>query len=381
MISSRSGDMHLANRTRPCDRRLLRRYAQFQPEVLEPRQLLSTTDLAGLVAAPALSASISPDASRTPAPTPYGPSQIRNAYGVNQIPAPTTPAGTVATDGTGETIAIVDAYADPNIQTDLTTFDSKEGVTGNGTLTVLNESGQTSPLPGTDPTGGWELEESLDVEWAHAIAPGADILLVEAQSPSNQDLLKAVGVANAYNTASYNMNTMTYGPVGWQQLMYPVVAVSMSWGESEFSGETSYDASTFSTPGVVYVAASGDSGVVEWPSSSPNVVAVGGTSLTVTNGAYSNETAWSGSGGGVKPVREIAHLPVQRVRQIRVRPDHSRRGVRRQSLDRSLRGVWRDDVRGGRHQRRHAAVGRHLRAGRPGAGRDQRQLLDAGFSQ
>ena len=112
----------------------------------------------------------------------------------------------------------------------------------------------------------------------HAIAPGAKIVLVEANSASFSDLTTAVQYASTMANV-----------------------VSMSWGGSEFSGETSYDASTFSTKGVVYVAASGDSGVLEWPSSSPNVVAVGGTTLTanLTTGAYSSETAWSDSGGGV----------------------------------------------------------------------------------
>ena len=94
--------------------------------------------------------------------------------------------GTAGT-GSGETIAIVDAYNDPDIQSNLNTFDSEFSLPAT-TVKVVNETGGTS-LPGTDPTGGWELEESLDVEWAHAMAPGASILLVEASSASHSDLL------------------------------------------------------------------------------------------------------------------------------------------------------------------------------------------------
>jgi subtilase family serine protease len=132
----------------------------------------------------------------------------------------------------------------------------------------------------TRTNGGWALEISLDVQWAHAIAPGANILLVEAKSSSFSDLLGAVDLA---------VNT------------YKAKVVSMSWGASDFSGENSYDYH-FSRSGVVFVAASGDSGTgTIYPSTSPYVVAVGGTSLPLdTNGnLIGSETAWNGSGGGV----------------------------------------------------------------------------------
>ena len=92
----------------------------------------------------------------------------------------TLPSEAVAGNGSGETIAIVDAYDDPNIQADLNTFDTQFGLPAT-TVTRVNETGGTS-YPASDPTGGWELEESLDVEWAHAMAPGANIMLVEASS-------------------------------------------------------------------------------------------------------------------------------------------------------------------------------------------------------
>ncbi|MDB5174643.1 MAG: pcp 3, partial [Phycisphaerales bacterium] len=136
---------------------------------------------------------------------------------------------------------------------------------------------------------GWAGEIALDVEWAHAIAPQANILLVSANSQSLGDLLTAVDYArNAPGVST----------------------VSMSWGGSEFYGQTAYD-SLFTTPaghtGVTFVAASGDSGSwwgPQWPASSPNVLSVGGTSLTLANssGAYGSETGWGGSGGGVSRV-------------------------------------------------------------------------------
>src|SRR5208337_1467923 len=136
---------------------------------------------------------------------------------------------------------------------------------------------------------GWAIEISLDVEWAHAIAPQATILLVEASSSSLTDLMNAV----YYATTTYA--TTTAG------IAAPVKAVSMSWGSSEFSTESTYDSYFTSTSGIVFFASSGDNGAgVIWPSSSPNVVSVGGTTLDVTStGALISETAWSGSGGGV----------------------------------------------------------------------------------
>jgi subtilase family serine protease len=167
-------------------------------------------------------------------------------------------------------------------------------------LTVMNQNGQVLSTNGTntnvkppsaDSSGGWELEESLDVEWAHSMAPSANILLVVANSANNSDLFGAVTTAAAQKG---------------------VVVVSMSWGMNEASGESSYD-STFvapkSNPGVVFVASSGDSGgyyplypydnAALYPSVSPYVFSVGGTSLNLTStNNYSSETAWVGGGGG-----------------------------------------------------------------------------------
>ena len=179
------------------------------------------------------------------------------------------------TGGAGTTIAIIDAYDDPTVASDLNVFSGRYG------LTPVNfvEHKMSSSI---SVDGGWALEISLDVQWAHAIAPNATILLVEATSSSDANLLSAV----SYATSQPN-----------------VVAVSMSWGGSEFSGESSLD-SYFVKSGVTFFASSGDSGAgVIWPSSSPNVVGVGGTTLNLnSDGSFNSEMGWSGSGGGLSTV-------------------------------------------------------------------------------
>ncbi len=232
-------------------------------EVLETRTLLSVAGLSAPSAAPQFT--LTPLAAA--ASVPYTPAQIRQAYGFNKL----------SYDGTGETIAIVDAYDDPKIQADLHSFDQAFG---------LPDPTFTKATPEGMPAGGhsdWDGEMDLDVEWAHAIAPKAKILLVEALSPSDADLRNAVNYAREQPG---------------------VVVVSMSWGGSEFSTELSYD-STFTTPaghaGVAFVASAGDNGAAaQWPAVSPNVLAVGGTSLTITsNGTRISETGWTSGGGGL----------------------------------------------------------------------------------
>jgi subtilase family serine protease len=183
---------------------------------------------------------------------------------------------TSSTAGAGKTIAIVDAYDDPTAEADLGVFSSQYSLpactTANGCFKKVNQTGGTS-YPRKD--SGWALEISLDVQWAHAIAPGAKILLVEASSNSFANLLAAEDYAKS--NAQY---------------------VSNSWGGSEFSGESSYD-SHFVQSGVSFFVSSGDAGLpAEYPSASPNVISVGGTTLHFSGGAFSSETGWSGSGGG-----------------------------------------------------------------------------------
>jgi len=209
----------------------------------------------------------------TTGPTGYSPSQISQAYGFASVSF-----GGTAANGSGTTIAIVDAFDDPNIANDLKQFDAAFGLP-DPVFTKVNQTGGAT-MPKAD--AGWASEIALDVEWAHAIAPGASILLVEANSNSLADLMAAVNYAR--NQPG-------------------VVAVSMSWGGGEFSGETAYD-SSFTTPaghaGVTFFASSGDTGApTSYPSASPNVVSVGGTSLFLSGSTYSSESGWSGSGGGI----------------------------------------------------------------------------------
>jgi subtilase family serine protease len=238
-----------------------RRKCIFEP--LETRSMLSANGLSDIMASPLAQAVVNVSA-------PYTPAEIRQAYGFSSISA----------NGAGQTIAIVDAYDDPNVWSDLQNFDRTYGLS-DPVFQKVNQNGSQTQLPSAN--SGWGLEIALDVEWAHAVAPAAKILLVEANSNYLTDLLAAVDYASSVSKV-----------------------VSMSWGASEFSSETSFD-SHFSAqlhPGVTFIASSGDSGGrTIWPSVSPNVLSVGGTSLTIVssaNGVYSvgSETSWSGSGGG-----------------------------------------------------------------------------------
>ncbi len=203
----------------------------------------------------------------TTGPTGLSPAQIASAYGFS----------TSASAGAGKTIAIVDAYNDPTAEADLGVFSSQFGLpactTANGCFKKVNQTGGTS-LPRTN--AGWALEISLDIQWAHAVAPGAKILLVEATSASTSNLMTAEDYARG-------------------QAQY----VTNSWGGSEFSGEKSYD-SHFKQTGVSFFVSAGDAGLpAEWPSASPNVISVGGTTLHFnSSGAVTSETGWSSGGGG-----------------------------------------------------------------------------------
>ena len=213
----------------------------------------------------------------------YTPTQMQDAYEINQI---TFGGGTIQGNGAGETIAIVDAYDAPTINSDLAAFDTHFGLAAPPSFSVVSQTGSTT-LPGTDPTGpgtgnSWAAEQSLDVEWSHALAPDANILLVETNSSSYSDLF--TGVNYARNQPG-------------------VVVVSMSWGSAEFSSESTYD-TDMTTPaghaGVTFLASTGDGGEPgEYPAYSPNVLAVGGTTLNLSGSTYGSESAWSGSGGGV----------------------------------------------------------------------------------
>src|SRR5262249_36440952 len=155
-------------------------------------------------------------------PAGYHPNQIQHAYGFDQLIAG-------GTDGRGQTIYIIDAYDDPYIVSDLNTFSTQFGLptTTSGQFTFTKQFAQGSAAG----NAGWAQEISLDVEWAHAIAPRANITLVEAASNSFTDLFGAVDFA----------------------VNQGATVVSMSWGANDFSGEASYD-SHFAVPNVVFLA-------------------------------------------------------------------------------------------------------------------------------
>jgi kumamolisin len=182
----------------------------------------------------------------------------------------------VPTGGAG-VIVIVDAYDYPSAAADLATFSTTFGLP-QANFSVQYASGRK---PSNGCRSGWQGEESLDIEWAHAMAPNAQIVLMEASSASNSALYAAVQAANSYIAA--------HGGKG---------EVSMSWGGSETSGESSSD-HYFTQSGVVYFASSGDSPGVIYPSSSVNVISAGGTQVNRDgSGNYTNQTAWSSGGGG-----------------------------------------------------------------------------------
>jgi subtilase family serine protease len=250
----------------------------FGLESLEDRLLLSV-NFHPLFQVTNPAAGLAPLASSSP--NGYTPAQVRQAYGVNQIQF----SGGVVGDGSGQTIAIVDAYDDPTIQADLDAFSTQFGLpttsSGQFTFTKVNQTGG-STLPATN--ASWAVEESLDVEWVHAIAPKANIVLVESNDNSGDSI---------------------FGAVAYAATIPGVSVVSMSFGGDEFSDETSLDASYFTTPAghapVSFIASSGDSGAPpEYPSSSPNVLAVGGTALFLdSSNNYLSESGWGGGGGGV----------------------------------------------------------------------------------
>jgi hypothetical protein len=202
----------------------------------------------------------------------YGPSDLQSAYGLT-----TASAG----DGSGTTVAVIDAYNDPTAASDLAEYRSAAGLPAltSGQFTVYNQEGETSPLPAEAPADDdWTLEESLDVDMVSAICPLCKIDLVEADNDTGD------GLYVADETAATTLG---------------VKYISNSWGGSETSEDTTYDSEYFGVSGVVYTAAAGDdaySGGVIYPSTSPNVVSVGGTSLdTSSNSRGWTETVWDTS--------------------------------------------------------------------------------------
>ncbi|HKI31814.1 MAG TPA: S8 family serine peptidase [Gemmataceae bacterium] len=280
-------------------------------ELLEGRNLLSTGSSALPPNLIVLNANqVHPDiASATPVG--FTPAQIKKAYGIDQIKV-----RGVLQDGTGQTIAIVDAGDNPNfvsrdpnlplaqdtafLASDLHGFDKQFGLPEPaGFFTKVNQDGNAAPLPLMDPN--FQAEIALDVEWVHALAPGAKIILVEATVVPNDggfdepdsDLLDAAAV--------------------WAGQHSGATVVSMSFSDNEISSNVSTDFQSPPGYGVTFLGSTGDAGSTGqnsvgsdngntggWPAFSPDVVAVGGTSLFLdAHGNYLSESGWSGSGGGI----------------------------------------------------------------------------------
>jgi len=223
------------------------------------------------------------------------PASLGCVYKVGPIYSGCNPAtgGTNHPTGGWGAIALVDAFDNPNAASNLAAFSSHFGlpaatftkVYANSSFGTLN--GMTASCSGTPPGNtGWGLEEDLDIEWAHAMAPSAQIILVEACSNSNADLFYAEQVAGLKVSAAGGGD------------------ISNSWGEGEFSGEIGSVDDVFYRyhwGQVTYFASAGDSGWgAAYPSSSPWVVSAGGTTVNRdANGNFLSESCWSGSGGGV----------------------------------------------------------------------------------
>jgi subtilase family serine protease len=231
----------------------------------------------------------------TTPPTCYGPDQIRGAYDIQ----PVLDSGVT---GAGRTIVIIDAFQSPTITTDLAQFDAIWKLPAPAAFNIIAPDGLT-PF---DKTKGnqrsWSAEISLDVEWAHAVAPGATIDLVLAKSDQDADILSATQYAVDHNLGD---------------------VISQSFGEAEMCADPNLiqqEHAIFGTAGdkgITLFASSGDTGAAQptcdnsalilsasTPASDPDVTGVGGTALTTTgtNGQYQSESAWSATGGGFSTI-------------------------------------------------------------------------------
>jgi subtilase family serine protease len=202
-------------------------------------------------------------------PSGLNPADLQSAYVLPSLTA-----------GAGQVFAIVDAFDDPNAESDLNTYRAQFGLgpctTANGCFRKVNQDGVQGNYPRSDQ--GWALEISLDLDMASAACPNCRILLVEAKTNSLANLGAAV------NTA----------------VRLGATVVSNSYGGGEFSGEVTSEQSFYDHPGVAVTVSSGDSGFgVEFPAASQFVTAVGGTSLRrAANARGWSETTWSGAGSG-----------------------------------------------------------------------------------
>ena len=202
-------------------------------------------------------------------PTGYTPATIKKYLGLTG-------------NGSGQTIAIVDAYDHPNIASDLAVFNAKFGLPAPPSFKKVTQTGATKGFPAVN--AAWALEIALDVQWAHAIAPAAGILLVEAKSTTYADMMAAVAYAAKQSA---------------------VTVISNSWGSAEFSGETTLDSKCKLTAKLFVFSTGDDGNPGSYPAYNPYVLSVGGTTLDLTTDAttgavtVASEVAWGGSGGGV----------------------------------------------------------------------------------
>ena len=204
----------------------------------------------------------------------FDPADLQSAYGLPSASA-----------GSGQTVGIVDAFDDPNAESDLSVYRAKYGLpectTANGCFKKASQTGSTTKFPKAE--AGWAVEISTDLDMASAACPKCHLLLVEAENNENTNLYAAEDEAATLGATE----------------------ISNSYGGEEASGETSDD-SFFNHPGVVITASAGDSGYgVEYPASSHDVIAVGGTALApASNKRGWTETAWSKTGSGCSAFEE-----------------------------------------------------------------------------
>ncbi|MEV7978298.1 putative Ig domain-containing protein, partial [Streptomyces sp. NPDC086519] len=199
------------------------------------------------------------------APSGLSPTNLHSAY---NLPS---------TGGSGLTVAVVDAYNDPNAASDLATYRSTYGLSActvaNGCFKQVSQTGSTTSLPSND--SGWAGEEALDIDMVSAVCPNCNIILVEANSATDSDLGTAENEAVALGAKF----------------------VSNSWGGSESSSQTSEDTSYFKHPGVAITVSAGDSDYgAEYPATSQYVTAVGGTALSTSSSTRGwTESVWKTS--------------------------------------------------------------------------------------
>jgi subtilase family serine protease len=220
----------------------------------------------------------------SPGVPPFVPSDIRKAYDY-------LPLYSRGIKGNGTRIAIIDAFGDPNLSADLSSFDSLTGLP-TATVNIFYPDGVPKKQ-----SSSWAVETALDVEWAHAVAPSATIDLVVALDSSLGSIFDGI----AYVANSLPSETVLSMSFGLAESSYPTTG--------SFTIATTHQLFvTITSHGTTPFASSGDSGASsccnpQYPSSDPLVVAVGGTALTLNSDAsYNSETTWSGSGAGSSTV-------------------------------------------------------------------------------